>query len=296
MRKSRDYVNSSALGSYFGVGFNTPNEQIEIDLGNVIPEFDDESKDRMALGNHLEDSVINYFEDKLNIKITDRNSQLLKFYDEKLRGKLDGMTYYQGKETVVEIKVSNSKYKKFTENMGYILQCQAYMLATDTQQALLCGLYQGKPIMGLIERDEEIINDIKDMTDFIYNVLIGLEDFANYPTEILEKYSTIQILEPLENFTPKDEEDALNLLVLKEKEKALKSQIRALEASIKDEFEAGKFENDYLVLSVSNGTRKGGLDEDALAIYLASNDIDVDLTKFRKPSSHYKTIRIKDKR
>lgn len=293
MKKSRDYVNSSALGSYFGVGFNTPNEQIEIDLGNVIPEFDDAAKERMMLGNVLEDSVIDFFEKKLNITITDRNDKMLTFHDGRMKGKLDGMTALKGKRTVVEIKVSNSTMGPFTENMGYLLQVQAYMYATGTEQALLCGLYKGKPLMKIIKRDEEIIEDIKEMADFIHEVLIGLEDFNNYPTHILEKYSRVTILDDFDEVTAKDEEDFTELLTLKEKKKTLDGQIKEIENRIKANFEPGKFENDYLNLSLSQNSRKGGLDEANLELHLASQGIDINLNDFRKPGSSYKVIRIK---
>lgn len=296
MKKSRDYVNSSALGSYFGVGFNSPNEQIEIDLGNVEPEFDEAAQDRMALGRHLEDAALNYFQDKLNIEIEDRNEELITGLDGRLMGRVDGMTTFNGERTVVEMKISNSQSGAFTENLGYILQCQAYMLMTDSQQALLCGLYQGKPIMKIVKRDEQVIEDITRMVEFIHNVLIGIETFENYPRDILERYSRTQLLEDIENLTPKDEEDIMTLAVLKDKKKVLEDQISAIEDRLKSEYDSGKYENSLISFSISNNERKGGIDEMNLSIWLAGLGIDFDLEDFRKPSSKYKVLKVKSKR
>ena len=294
--KSRDYVNSSSLGSYFGVGFNSPNDQIEIDLGIVEPEFDEASQDRMALGRFLEDSAINYFEDKLGITINNRNEELITGLDGRLVGKIDGLTELNGIKTVVEMKISNSQSGPFTENIGYILQCQAYMMMTDTTQALLCGLYQGKPIMKIVKKDDQVIADIIRMVQFISDVLIGIDTFDNYPTDILERYSKTQILENIENLTPKDEEDIMSLAVLKDKKKVLDQKISAIEDRLKNAYDSGKYENDLVTFSVSHGERRGGLDEMNLSIWLSGMGIELDIEQFRKPSSRYKVLKITSKR
>ena len=54
--KVRDYVRSSSLGSYFGVGFNSPKDQFLLDTGQAVQEFDDDAQARMDLGNELEDA------------------------------------------------------------------------------------------------------------------------------------------------------------------------------------------------------------------------------------------------
>ena len=288
MKKSRDYVNSSSLGSYFGVGFNTPNEQIEIDLGNVAPEFDDAAQDRMLLGNVLDDSALNYFEQKLGIKIKDLNEDLLEGLGGRLKGKIDGKTILNSLATGVENKISNSQSGPFTENMGYVLQCQAYMLILDLPQFLLCGIYQGKPIMKIIPRDEEMISDIIEMVEFIHGVLVGIEDFNDYPTHILEKYSKVKILEDIENFDSKDDETVLELMALKSKKKVLDETIKTLEAGLKNKFAEGKHETEYYSFKVTENSRKGGIDEFALSI----EHPDIDLTKYRKPDSKYKSVRI----
>ena len=67
--KERFYVVASALSSYFGVGFNTIEEQLEIDLGHMEKEFDEEAQERMDLGNCMEEGCLNFFEKKLGIFI-----------------------------------------------------------------------------------------------------------------------------------------------------------------------------------------------------------------------------------
>jgi hypothetical protein len=291
MAKERLYTTPSSLGSYFGVGFNSPEEQIQIDLGLVTPEFDDDSKARMLLGRTLEDSVLNYFEEAMNIKITDRNDNMMLFYDGKIKGKMDGLTTINGKKTVVEAKVSNASYGVFTENKGYILQCQAYMLATEAEQTMLCGLYQGKPVYKLIQRDEEIIQDIKDITDFIVNVLMGLDDFDNYPTEILEKYSNYKPLPTIEELSDEELNDLSKLATYKEEEKRLKKKIKVIDTKLKENYDEGIYEDDRFKVTVSNRSRKGGFDESSFSI----EHPDLELTKYRKPDTYYKVLSVKTK-
>jgi hypothetical protein len=278
------------------VGFNSPNEQIEIDLGHIEAEFDEAAQDRMALGRHLEDAALNYFQDKLGIIIDNRNEELITGLNGRLVGRIDGMTILNGVKTVVEMKISNSQSGPFTDNLGYILQCQAYMMMTDTTQALLCGLYQGKPIMKIVKKDDQVIADIIRMVQFIADVLIGIDTFENYPTDILERYSKTTLLETIENLTPKDEEDIMSLAVLKDKKKVLDQKISAIEDRLKNSYDSGKYENDLISFSVSNGERRGGLDEMNLSIWLSGLGIDFDIEQFRKPSSRYKVLKLTSKR
>ena len=62
--KERYDVIASSLSSYFGVGFNTVQEQLDYDLGKEEKVFDDEAQDRLNLGIALEDGCLNYFETK----------------------------------------------------------------------------------------------------------------------------------------------------------------------------------------------------------------------------------------
>lgn len=289
--KVRYYVNPSSLGSYFGVGFNSPEEQIEIDLGNVENDFDDDAIDRMSLGRHLEDAALNYFEEKLDIKIEDRNDKLVELYGGKVLAKIDGSTSLNGKKTVVEMKISNAKSYKFTESMGYIIQCQAYMMDNEYEQALLCGLWQGRPIYKIIERDEEFIEDLKEMIDFITGVLLGVEDWEDYPVHLLDKYGKTQLLESIENVSSETRNYWYKLGQLNAEKSKIEKQIKDLKASHENdlEVESGKFEDDIMKVSISDVTMKGKVDLDLLSI----EHPELELDRYRVNDTTYKKVVIK---
>jgi predicted phage-related endonuclease len=290
--KQRLYTTPSSLGSYFGVGFNNPQEQFDIDLGVVVPEFDDDAQARMLLGKELEDSVLNYFEKAMGISITNRNSEMMTFYDEKIKGIMDGLTIINDEKTVVECKVSNSKSYKFTDNMGYIIQCQAYMLATGAKQALLCGLYQGEPTYKLIKRDEQIIKDIKDMTDFVVDALMGMTDFSKYPIQILSRYSTTKILPEITSISDEEKKELKKLASYKEQVKRLEEDIKKIENSLKENYNEGVFDSDEFKLTISINERKGGMDIDRLSI----EHPEIDYSKYLKPNTTYKMLRFTNKK
>ena len=106
-------VIASSLSSYFGVGFQTIDEQLDIDMGIAEKEFDEDAQDRMDLGNAMEDGCLNYFEKKLNISIDERNSEYKYACNGLLKCKRDGRTFLDGVETGVENKYSNSKSGSF---------------------------------------------------------------------------------------------------------------------------------------------------------------------------------------
>ena len=72
--KERFDVIASSLSSYFGVGFNTIQEQLDYDLGNEEKVVDEEAQDRMDLGNAMEDGCLNYFEKKTSLPWTLQNT------------------------------------------------------------------------------------------------------------------------------------------------------------------------------------------------------------------------------
>ena len=285
-------VTPSSLGSYFGVGFNTPQEQLDIDLGIVIPEFDEEAQDRMLLGRALETGMLNYFEEKMNIKITKRNTETLEFYDGKIRGKLDGFTVINDVPTVVECKISNAKSYKFTDDFGYYLQCQAYMLGTNTQQAMLCGQWQGKPIYKFIRRDEGVIDEIRRMVDFLVDVFMGLDSFENYPLDILSKYSKQTILPTIKDMKPEDLADAANLVQYKLSYKALEKKIDEIEDRFKTVYDIGMYDAPDFKITLSDGYREGSLDLDRLSI----EHPEIDYTKYKKEGTRYRTLRLTPKK
>ena len=75
MNKERFNIIASSLSSYFGCGFNTIDEQLDIDLGLIAKEFDQEAQERMDLGNCMEEGCLNFFEKKLGIIIDERNTE-----------------------------------------------------------------------------------------------------------------------------------------------------------------------------------------------------------------------------
>lgn len=289
MIKKRYDVISSSLGSYFGVGFNTPDEQLDIDLGITEAVFDDDAQDRMNLGIALEDACLNYFEQKLGIVITDRNTETVFAFDGMLKCKMDGMTVYEGVKTVVENKVSNSTMGAFTNNKGYYMQCQAYMEATGTEQCLLMGLYKGKPIYKLLKKDPEMIEDIKEMVSFVYLLLNGIESRNNYPVHLLEKYSGVkELLEPLENVTDEDKIKFDSLAEIKKQIKELQDQESILKEYLLSTFDKGDLATEDYKVAISERERKGGFDEDTFSI----ENPDFDVERYRKPSSKYREIRV----
>jgi len=291
MKKIRNYITPSSLGSYFGVGFLSPEEQIEIDLGNKEQYFDEEAQARLMLGRNLEDAALNYFEEALGIIITERNDQLINFYDNKMKGKIDGMTIFNDVETVVENKISNARSYKFTENLGYHFQVQSYMLATDKKQALLCGLYQGKPIYKVIPRNEEMITDIKTMVDFVYDMLMGFETWENFPYNLVEKYSGKTILEDIKNISEGEIDTISELAELKEERSSLDKEIRAIESQLKEKWNTGKYENDNIKLTISEIRKRGSIDIDRLSI----DHPEIKYSNYIKDDIVYRTIKVNKK-
>ena len=288
MKKIRNYVTPSSLGSYFGVGFLSPEEQIEIDLGNEEQYFDDEAQARLMLGRNLEDATLNYFEEALGIIIEERNDELINFYDNKMKGKIDGITMFNGIKTVVENKISNSKSYKFTDNLGYHFQVQAYMMATNTEQALLCGLYQGSPTYKVLHRDDEMIQDIKTMVDFVYEMLMGFESWDNFPYDLVTKYSGKTPLDNIEDISEDEIELLEELSDLKAEKTTLEREIKAIEDKIKSKWETGKYEDERVKLTISEIRKRGALDLDRLSI----EHPEIDYTKYLKEDTVYRTMKV----
>lgn len=288
---NRINITASALGDYFGVGFNSPMERLSIDLGQITQEFDEESEKRMRLGIDLEDAVLNHFEYLLGISITNRNTKVLEDFDGMLRLKVDGETIFEGVPTVVECKVSNSTMGPFTTNRGYLLQCQAYMRKFGYEQCLLLGLYQGKPIYKLIKRDEETIKDIEEMVTTIFGILGGVVDVDEFPWDLVNKYSGTE-KQTLDEFDVTDKDIALQYVELKEQEREIKKQLDFIADAFKEKYEVALYEDEDVRVNISQSTYRGGLDETALQMAL----LDEDLNKFRKPSTVRQRLTITKKK
>lgn len=292
--KERYDVIASSLSSYFGVGFNTVQEQLDIDLGLIEKEFDDDAQDRMNLGICLEEGCLNYFEKKLNIIIDERNSEYKYACDGKLKCKRDGRTFLDGIETGVENKYSNSSTGSFTEDIGYKLQCQAYMMAWGLDQWILCGMWQGKPQYKLIKKDEEIQKDIETIVDAVVEILMGLRDVEDYPWDIVEKYSKQKMLVELdpENMEEYDKQLMKNIGLLKEKKKTIEDKLTELESYVKTHFEDIKYADDEYSYTISTSNGKRSFDRNTFSI----ENPTIDIERYYKEGTPYRTIRVTKKK
>lgn len=292
--KQRFDLIASSLGSYFGVGFNTIEEQLDIDLGKTIKEVDPEAQDRMDLGNAMENGCLDYFQKKLNIVIDERNSEYKYAVNGLLKCKRDGRTFIDGVETGVENKYSNAKTKCFTEDFGYELQCQAYMMAWGLDQWLLCGMWQGQPRMKLIKKNEELQKDIEDLVTAVSSILMGIASIDDYPWEIVEKYSKVSSTKSLtdEDIEDYDKELLHRIGELKDEIKVRETECKELEDYAKTHYADSKYQDEDYKYVISTGERKGGFDEDKLSI----EHPEIDLTQYRKPSTSYTQIRVTSRR
>lgn len=288
--KERFNIIASSLSSYFGVGFNTIEEQLEIDLGLREKEVDEEQQDRMDLGNAMEEGCLNYFEKKLNIIIDERNSEYKYAVNGLLKCKRDGRTFIDGVETGVENKYSNSKTKCFTDDFGYELQCQAYMMAWGLDQWLLCGMWQGQPRCKLIKKNEELQKDIEEVVTIVSSILIGISSIEDYPWETINKYNRVNALKTLSSDDIEDYDKELlhRIGELKDEIKVKKLECDELEEYAKTHYTDSRYQDDDYKYIISTGTRKGDIDKDKLSI----EHPDIDLEKYRKPSTTYSQIRV----
>lgn len=288
--KERYDVIASSLSSYFGVGFQTVQEQIDIDLGKIEKVFDDEAQDRMDLGNCMEDACLNYFEKKLSIVIDERNSEYKYACDGMLKCKRDGRTFIDGVETGVENKYSNSSSECFTDSLGYYIQCQAYMMAWDLDQWLLCGMWNGKPAMKIIKKDEDMQEDINKIVHAVVEILMGFRDIDDYPWDIVEKYSKQKQLIELTDEDVDDYDKKLlhNIALLKENKKAIEEKIKQFEDYAKKNYADCKYsDGDYrYVISTNNG--KKTFDKNTFSI----ENPTIDINRYYKEGKEYRMIRV----
>lgn len=290
MNSGRYNVIASSLASYMGVGFNTIQEQLDYDLGKEERVVDDEAQDRMDLGNAMEDGCLNYFEKKMGILIDERNSEYKYACEGKLKCKRDGRTFLDGIETGVENKYSNSSSECFTDSIGYVIQCQAYMMAWGLDQWILCGMWQGKPAYKLIKKDVEIQNDIETIVDAVVEIMMGLRDIDDYPWDVVEKYSKQKQLKVL---TDDDlEEYDKNLLnsigKLKAQEKVISEKRKELEDYAKLHYADSKWEDaDFKYTISTSASGKSTFDKNTFSI----ENPTIDISKYYKEGTPFRTIR-----
>ena len=292
--KERFNVIASSLSSYFGVGFNTVQEQFDIDLGKTEKVFDEEAQDRLDLGNAMEDACLNYFEKKMKILIDERNSEYKYACDGKLKCKRDGRTFLDGIETGVENKYSNSSTECFTDSLGYYIQCQAYMMAWGLDQWILCGMWNGKPAYKLIKKDVEMQKDIETIVDAVVEVLMGLRTIDEYPWEIVEKYSKQKQLKELtdEDLEDYDKKLLKSLGQLKQQKKAIDAKIEELESYAKNHYDDSKYEDDMFKYTISTSSGRATFDKNTFSI----ENPTIDISKYYKEGNSFRTIRITPKK
>lgn len=292
--KNRYNVIASSLASYFGVGFNTPQEQLDYDLGIEEKIVDEESQDRMNLGIALEDGCLNYFEKKMGILIDERNSEYKYAFEEQLKCKRDGRTFIDGVETGVENKYSNSASECFTDSLGYEIQCQAYMEAWGLDQWLLCGMWQGKPVCRIIKRNEELIKDIETIVNAVVEIMMGLRDIEDYPWDIVEKYSKQKQLKVLTDDDMEDYDKQLLNSVgkLKSQKKIIEDKLKELEDYAKTHYEDCKWEDDDYKYTISTTAGKSTFDKATFSI----ENPTININKYYREGTSFRTIRCTAKR
>lgn len=289
MNSGRYNVIASSLASYMGVGFNTIQEQLDYDLGKEERVVDDEAQDRMDLGNAMEDGCLNYFEKKMGILIDERNSEYKYACDGKLKCKRDGRTFLDGIETGVENKYSNSSSECFTDSIGYVIQCQAYMMAWGLDQWILCGMWQGKPSYKLIKKDVEIQNDIETIVDAVVEIMMGLRDIDDYPWDIVEKYSKQKQLKVLTDDELEDYDKQLLNSVgkLKAQKKVIEDKLKELEDYAKTHYEDSKWEDNDFKYTISTSAGRSTFDKATFSI----ENPTIDIMKYYKEGTPFRTIR-----
>lgn len=289
--KERFTIQASALSSYLGCGYNSIKEQFDIDMGRTEPTFTEEQKSRMNLGKCLESGVLDFFAKRFDINITHRNDEIFTAFDGKVRCLCDGLCEYHGVPTIVECKVSLSD-NSITQNMGYHVQCQAYMEGLGYQQCLLIGLQKGEPVGVLIERDDKMIADMAKIVDSVVDILSGISDVDDYLSDnadIILKYST-QTGTKTNRTEIKVDMDVLERITeLKEQEKLLSEERKELEESIKKDVDNGFYKDEYYTVSISTISMAGGYNMDMLQL----DHPEINFDKYKKSPRTMKRMTIK---
>lgn len=291
MLNERFTVQASSLGSYFGVGFLPPEEQLQVDLGLIPNDFDEEAEKRMRLGRMLEDGILNYFEEEFGTPITNRNIEVHTGFDGMLRYKVDGEMVYNGEPTVVEAKISNAS-EAFTLSKGYYLQCQAYMGAMGYKQCMLLGLYQGKPIYRLIYRNEAVIDMIKELVVSVFAILNGMDDIESYPYDIVKLYTGKDRQSAVQDILSEDVELIEELAKLKKIIKTYEARIDEITDYFKNQYNSISFAGDGYTFTVQERTRRGGVVEEAFV----QEHPEIDLDKYRGREISYKIVSVREKK
>lgn len=167
-------------------------------------------------------------------------------------------------------------------------------MAWGLDQWLLCGMWQGKPRMKLIKKNEEIQNDITELVTVISSILMGISSIEDYPWDIVEKYAKVTRVKSLNDDDIEDYDKELlhRIGELKDEIKVRETECKELEEYAKTHYADSKYQDEDYKYVISTGERKGGFDENKLSI----EHPEIDLTQYRKPSTTYTMIRVSSRR
>lgn len=281
-------VQASAIADYMGLGFNTPEDRLLIDLGLKEPIFSKDQKERMELGTILENSVLDFFEGegRLGEKIYDRNTEVRYAFDGMVRYKIDGRT----DDAVVDCKVSASA-QSFIFNKGYEVQLQTYMVGEGLNKAILLGLDNGKPVQRVFTRNQEMIDDIEHILNNVTLILTGILPIEELDLSIAEKYSgdVFDEKEALEFDVENDKELVEEFAKNNENLKKLEKRQDVLKKYFQSKYPFVEYKDEDVSIKITQRSRKGGLDE----ARFVTNHPDIDLDNYRKDGSSYKVVTIK---
>ncbi len=292
MSEPRNSVRASALGSYFGVGYNDPLVQLENDFGNEEITFFQAQEDAMEVSSMMEDAIIDLVEVRNHCKIDERNTETFTAMDGKLRVRKDGMTTINGEPMVVEIKHVASG-DNFVTDQGHHFQVYAQIIAerergVDVNRGILAGLYKGKYYQKFLELTPELEEDINIMINTVVAILQGQIPVEMFPINIVEKYTNVP--DAVDDFDEADFKKLSQLSKLKAQIKTLTEREKTMVDYFKEKYESLKYNsNDGLSITVSNQSRKGSVDINAIV----TDYPDLDPERYRSEGSSFKTVRIK---
>lgn len=285
----RNTIQASAVANYMGLGFRSPQDQLQIDLGLDEPIFSADQKERMRLGTVLEDAVLDYFQGEqwLNEVIFDRNTDRRIGMDHMVSYMIDGRT----QDAIVDCKVSASQ-ESFIFNKGYEVQMNIYMESEGLDKAHLLGLDKGVPTWRTLHKNEELLFDIKVVVSNVYAILMGILPPDMLDLSVAEKYSGT-IYNEDEEVVFDEEKDLAFLMEMVDNKtyiKNLQDRNKEIDAYFKDKYPFTKFANDKVSISIVEQSRKGSLDK--AKVLLDYPDLDFD--KYVGEPTTFKVIRTKE--
>lgn len=147
--------------------------------------------------------------------------------------------------------------------------------------------------MVVIPYDEEVMNDIVEMTTLVWAILNGELEEDFFPQHLVDKYSGVTVVE--EEVVEYEEEDndlASEFIRIKEEMKHLKKQEDAIKEYFKTKYPYTEYHNDEMKVAVNDRNRKGSIDLDKLI----TDHPEIDIEQYRKPDSSYKVVDIRAKK